>query len=223
MRDHACSAPLALNDERYLDETVRISLGEGGSGGKLDRWLLTIFTVLSLATGALPVLAGALGIELPNFVAENAWPILGSAFVPPVIAILIVALVLDRRRITREARWIAALPFPFAHEGYVEALRRAPERVELLVRLARSVERGSLEASWETAGVTGTLFWENPTRARISSPEFAARVEGSGGGQNYSMGYSTGGPMHAWFRRLTASLLVDLQRDYGLTAVELKC
>lgn len=204
---------------------MRRSLGEGGKGGKLDLVFVGIVTVLGLASGALLVFAAPLEIELPSVVAENAWPIgLVSVFVPPALAIMSVTFLFGRGRVTREAQWIAALPFPFAHEGYVEALRRAPPRIELVVRLARPAERAALEASWEAAGVPGTLFWRNPTTASISSPEFATHVEGfsSGSGMSSAMSSTTGGPIHAWFRRLVATGLAELQRDYGLSAVELK-
>src|SRR5262249_44827505 len=126
------------------------------------------------------------------------------------------------RRARTELAWLATLPFPFAHEGYLEALARHDDRVgfDLVLHFDRAVTTETLAASIEAAGLDQAPRARGATTLVIATPQFESRHESST--RTSSTTWYDTSPLHRWFRHRAVPLLSALVRENGLRAVEIE-
>jgi len=188
---HPTSEPVTAANPLFSDDAVRMAL----TRSRADR-------VVGLAL-VLVGWAGAAWMQFGKVDVQQADVRQGAVFsllVGPALLAIGASFLVKSLRLGRERAWLAALPFPFAHEGYLRALGSASEGgAELVLRFASPPEAGVVEALAASFGVRAK--GEEAGTVRVEAP--------------------AGQALHPWFRRRAAPLLVKLRAEHGLDAVEI--
>lgn len=121
----------------------------------------------------------------------------------------------------QELAWLANIPFPFAHQGYLRVLSETRDKVgfDLVLHFDRDVATESLAASIEAAALDRTPRPRGGNVFLVATPQFAARHENTT--STKSRTYYDTGPLHRWFKERGVPLLVSLTAQ-GLVSVEIE-
>jgi hypothetical protein len=168
--------------------------------------------------------AGALGVPPPVAVGGDARTavFLAGLLVPGMVGVGVEVLLLARLRLVRQRRWLAALPFPFAHEGYLRAMAQENDEAffELVLLFAGPIRLDEIAAVAESHGVGSTPRLQGASTVRLVSPSCDARREGST--LHASPTSYSNARLHRWFRDHAAPMLAELYRAHGLTGAEVE-
>jgi hypothetical protein len=198
-----------------LDETTL-----GGLAGRSTSFALVLGIAIGLASAGALVAPSIAAGELPG---QLTMTLAFLALAAPVIAAAVFAkLVAAPRRARSELAWLATLPFPFAHEGYLAALAQHGDRVgfDLVLHFERAVTTDVLAASIEAAGLDQAPRARGATTFAVATPQFESRHESST--RNTTSTWYDTSPLHRWFRDRAVPLLIALSREHGLRSVEIE-
>lgn len=154
-------------------------------------------------------------IDLGEHALRLALPI---AMFPLLSTLVLITVVLTPWRLQLERTWLDALPFPFAHRGYLTALKKESSTANLQLLLTFDHEPPQKDfAELCASRVPGAkLVWQDEVTVMLRSP-VALETKGS-----YARGAYNNAKLHRWFRRDAAPFLVDLHKRGGLKKVELR-
>jgi hypothetical protein len=214
--EHLCSDPVPTVDALARDRSVRRSLSS-----RSDYLLIGA----SLAMGA--VLCAAIcmperirlplpvRVDLGKHALRLALPI---AVFPLLVMLVGIGAVLTPWRCRLEQQWLRRLPFPFAHRGYLLALKRdsGANPLELLLTFNHPPDQKDFEQLSKSRFPRSKLIWQDEACVLVRSP-LDLGPKGS-----YARGVYNNAPVHAWFRRVAAPFLIDLHRKAGLKKVEIR-
>lgn len=205
---------MPAKDPLTRDRTVRKSLAS-------RRDFLPIGTSLVAGLGA-AVLAVAPHlvhqphrVNLGDFATRLALPI---AVFPLAFTLVLIGVVLTPLRAGAELRWLKALPFPFAHQGYLTVLKKDPgtNGLQLLLTFEKPPVQADVETLCRSKFKGSKLVWQDERCVLVQSPP-GLRTTSS-----YARGVYANAALHRWFRRVAAPFLSDLHRRAGLKKVELR-
>ena len=214
--DYPCSPPAPSNDELARHRVVTRSLAERND------YLLIGMSLLGggLLCGAICFphrLGWTVRVELGEHASLFALPL---AVVPLMLTLILISAVLTPWRRGLELAWLAALPFPFAHRGYLTVLRResGANDLKLLLTFDHEPAPRDVETLCTLALPSSKLIWQDERCVLVRSPPGLETKELRG---NFG-GIYTNGKLHRWFRRVAAPFLIKLHQSGGLKKVELR-
>ncbi len=214
--EHSCSKPVPTADALARDRSVRRSLSSRSD------YLLIGFSVLAgaILSAAICVpervfLPLPIRVDLGEHALRLALPI---AVIPLMVTLVLIGAVLTPWRCNLEQRWLGRLPFPFAHRGYLMALKResSTHSLQLLLTFDHEPPQRDFEQLCKSRVPRAKLTWQDETCVMVRSPpELVTRG-------SYARGVYNNAQVHAWFRRVAAPFLIDLHRKAGLKKVEIR-
>ena len=214
--EHSCSSPVPTADALARDRSVRRSLSSRSD------YLLIGFSVLAGAVLSAAIcvpervfLPLPIRVDLGEHALRLALPI---AVFPLMVTLVLISAVLTPWRCSREQRWLKGLPFPFAHQGYLMALKRdsSANALQLLLTFDHQPVQKDFEELCRSRVPRSKLIWQDEACVMVRSPaELATRG-------SYARGVYNNAQLHHWFRGVAAPFLIDLHRRAGLKKVELR-
>lgn len=214
--DHPCSAPVPTADALARDRSVRRSLSS-----RHDYLLIgaSLLTGIGLALAA--YLPERVSLPVRVNLGELALPLaLPIAVFPLMLTLIAISAVLTPWRCRLEQQWLKSLPFPFAHRGYLMALKResSAASLELLLTFDHLPTQSELEQLCKARLPRAKLIWQDDNCVLVRSPPELLTQKS----EAYARGVYNNARMHRWFRRVAAPFLIDLHRKAGLKKVELR-
>lgn len=211
--EHRCTPPVPAKDPAARDRSVRKSLAARG-----DFVLLGLSLVVGIGAALLACFPAL--VHQPARVHLGEWNerlALPIAVFPLAWSLLFISAVLTPLRAAAELRWLAALPFPFAHQGYFTVLKKDPAAngLQLLLTFEHAPKQADVETLCKSRVRGSKLVWQDDRCILVESPKRAAPSA-------YARGVYANAPLHRWFRRVAAPFLCDLHRRAGLKKVELR-
>jgi hypothetical protein len=174
--------------------------------------------VVGASLGAMLLMPQRFGVDLPDALSGDVGEILAFACASGslILGVLVWQLVLVRAAVARENARLAAIPFPFSHEGYVRGLVSPSSScvLDLHVRFVQAPDRERLFAAIVERDTRATVRWEGPTYAVLSSPIVQTHFTG-----NKGKGYSNAAGMHEWLVQRALPLLLALHGQLGVASV----
>ena len=154
-------------------------------------------------------------INLGDHALRLAAPI--AAF-PLMVMLLLIGAVLTPLRWKGEQRWLGALPFPFAHRGYLMVLKHesGTNNLQLLLTFDHHPPQQDFEQLSRMRLPGSKLVWQDEACVMVRSPP------GLGAKTGYTRAAYNNAELHHWFRRVAAPFLVSLHAKAGLKKVELR-
>lgn len=154
-------------------------------------------------------------VHLGDFATRLALPI---GLFPLAFTLVVIGVVLTPLRAASELRWLAALPFPFAHQGYFTVLKRDPSTnaLQLLLTFHKPPNPADVETLCKAKFRGSKLVWQDERCVLVESPPKLKTRTG------YQRGVYANAALHRWFRKTAAPFLSDLYRRAGLKKVELR-
>ena len=136
---------------------------------------------------------------------------------------LLRGLFMPGRVVEAERARLAAIPFPFAHVGYFDLMRRASGTMtlKLHVEFAKAPDRERIRTTIDEDDVRATVEWEDSTHAIVVSPIVDTHHEGymSGSGQVSAPDWEDASAVHAWFVERALPFLERLHQAVGIVSV----
>ena len=214
--EHPCSPPVPKLDALARDRSVTRSL--------CARADYVLIGASLLAGAGLAVL-----LCFPEFVPPAVRPhvdlggspwrlALPIAVLPLMLTLISIGAVLNPWRSRRALRWLARLPFPFAHRGYLTALKREPgtNALQLLLVFDHVPGQDDFALLCKRRVPRSKLVWQDDNTVMVRSPPELATTG------SYTRGIYNNARLHHWFQAVAAPFLIDLHRKAGLKKVELR-
>lgn len=214
--EHSCSDPVPTADALIRDRSVRRSLSS-----RSDYLLIGASVIAGAVLSAAICVPERVALPLPIRVdlGEHALRLaLPIAVFPLMLTLVLIGAVLTPWRCNLERQWLKRLPFPFAHRGYLMALKResSAHALQLLLTFDHEPAQKDFEQLCKSRVPRSKLIWQDEACVLVRSPPDLA-TKGS-----YARGVYNNAQLHAWFRRVAAPFLIDLHRKAGLKKVEIR-
>ena len=213
--ENPTSAAVPSTDALARDRVVTLSLA-----GRSDYLLIGISLLAGLLASARLCFPHRFGWPIDHPFGKNAMLFaLPIAIGPLMLSLLLIGWVLTPWRRGLELRWLAGLPFPFAHRGYLTVLKRelSANQLQLLLTFTHEPRRSDLEELLRMKLPHSKLVWQDERCVMVRSPASLDSKEPRKG-----LATASNARLHRWFRRVAAPLLTRLHRDGGLKKVELR-
>lgn len=211
--EHRCTPPVPAKDPAARDRSVRRSLA-----ARADYLLLGLSLAIGVGAALLACFPALVHqparVHLGDWTTRLALPI---ALFPLAFMLVLIGAVLMPLRAASELRWLAGLPFPFAHQGYFAVLKKDPATngLQLLLTFDHAPKQADVETLCKARFRGSKLVWQDDRCVLVQSPKLKPA-------SGYARGVYANAPLHRWFRRVAAPFLSDLHRRAGLQKVELR-
>jgi len=205
--EHPTSPAVPAKDPLARDRIVTRSLA-----GRTDYLLIGMGLIAGMVLCARLCFPERLGwpidLRLGRHATLFALPI---AMGPLLVTLILIGWVLTPWRRGLELRWLAALPFPFSHEGYLRVLKRETRdnALELLVTFQHPPAQADAEGLLKPKLPGSKLVWQDAQCVLVRCPATPERRTGNA-------------PLHHWFRWVAAPLLGAMHRKKVLKKVEVR-
>ena len=212
--EHSCSPPVPKVDALARDRSVRRSLSSRG-----DYLLIGASLLVGISLAAAICFPERLSmparVDLGEYAVRLALPI---AMFPVLMTLVLITAVLGPLRCRLEQRWLERLPFPFAHRGYLQVLKRdsSTNALQLLLTFDHEPPQKDFDQMCRSRVPRSKLVWQDEVTVLVASPPELATKDA------FSSGAYNNAKLHFWFRRVAAPFLTDLYRRAGLKKVELR-
>lgn len=212
--EHSVSKPLPITDELARDRSVKRSLSS-----RSDYLLIGTSLIAGIGLAAAICIPERLFLPVRVDLGEHALRLaVPLAVFPLMVTLVMIGAVLTPMRCKLEQRWLAGLPFPFAHRGYLMVLKRdsSTNALQLLLTFDHQPPQKDFERMCRSRVPGSKLVWQDDVCVMICSPADLVTKD------SYARGVYNNARLHRWFRRVAAPFLTDLHRKAGLKRVELR-
>jgi hypothetical protein len=212
--EHPCSPPVPGADVLAKDRSVRRSLSS-----RSDYLLIGASLIGGIGLAAAICVPERVFLPVRVDLGEHALRLaLPIAVFPLMVTLVVIGAVLTPWRCRLEQSWLKSLPFPFAHRGYLMALKRDASAgpLQLLLTFDHEPAQKDFEELCRSRVPRSKLIWQDEACVLVRSPPELETKD------SYARGVYNNAKLHHWFRRVAAPFLIDLHRKAGLKKVELR-
>ncbi len=212
--EHGVVPPVPRLDALARDRSVQKSLSS-----RTDYLLIGASVIAGLVLAAVLCVPQRVFLPVRVDLGEHALRLaLPIAVFPLMVTLVLIGTVLTPWRCRLEQRWLARLPFPFAHRGYLMALKResSTNALQLLLTFDHEPPHKDFEQMCKSRFPGSKLVWQDEVCVMVQSPAKLMTKDG------YTRGVYNNAQLHRWFRQVAAPFLAQLHRKAGLKKVELR-